>query len=116
MPRARQAVIASLHAVAAEIGGKDEHVPVVPAHHFCVDGNGEDDFFVGFSLSAEFEHLRVSGLQLVAVGRLHQFAGQRLYLVIIALVDFCLVQVEADEQHLGQSCAEPAVFGIGGRR
>ena len=47
------------------------------------------------------------------MGGIHQFAGQCFHLLIVGQVRRRLVQIEADEQHLGQSLAEAAVFGFG---
>ena len=113
-PRAGYCSPSAAHSALRKVGGKHHHVPLVDAGSIVRARQCVDDFFVGRALSAQFEHLYVVSLQLVAILRVHQFACQRLHLIIIVFAYRRFVQVQAYQQHLGKPAAEPPVFRFAG--
>jgi len=95
-----------------KVGGQYEHVPVIPAYCFRVDGDCPYYFRIALTLSTYLKHLRIVCRQAVTVRRTHQFAGNRFYFCVVTLVVWALVQIEPDEEHIGKSLAESAVFGF----
>ena len=75
MPSTRQTMVAAFHTIASKIRWQYKHVPVIPAYHFGINGQGKDDFLISFSLSANLKHPCITRLQLITKGRLYQFTG-----------------------------------------